>query len=84
MNMISRVLFYWITILLALVFAKFTGIADNTTALVILLVIVTILYFITTRRQLSNIRKENGDAADKSAKKYNGSSRGRKKKAGHK
>lgn len=85
MSKLSVVLFYWVTIVLALLFAKYIGIADNTGALVTLLAIVTIFYLITTKIQLSKAEKAKSKSAAKSEKQYNGSSHGnKKKKGGHK
>lgn len=80
MNIISMILFYWVTILLSLIFAKAMGIADNTPAFIAYLVIVTIMYILITRKKLAKLNKEKTNSVKKAVKQYNGSSHGKKKK----
>ena len=44
MNKVSVVLYYWIAMAAALLFAKVAGLADNDVAIIKIIVIVTILY----------------------------------------
>jgi len=57
MNKINVVLFYWIAIAAALMFAKVAGLTNNDSAIIKIIIVVTILYIGITLHTFSRFKK---------------------------
>ena len=83
MSKITIVIYYWITVMGALLFVKFAGFADNNAAFIKVLIVVTILYVGVMVVIFTRGKARFNDHSNATQKQYNNASlkpRGNKKK----
>lgn len=83
MSKVSIVMYYWITVMVALLFVKFAGFADNNAAFIKVLIIVTILYVGVMVVIFTRGKAQYKDHSNATQKQYNNASskpKGNKKK----
>ncbi|MDF2654659.1 MAG: hypothetical protein K0R19_1133 [Bacillota bacterium] len=79
MTKVSVVLYYWILVAAALLFARTAGLADNNTAIIKILIVLTILYVGVVMISLSlgkNRAKEYGNGGNPAKSKRTGNGQG--------